>query len=163
MQHIRIALSVLWERCEDVVSALYDQGFRDFICGGATGFDTLAASCVAGLRARCPGMRLILALPCEDQSRNWTETDQSLYTDLLERADCAVFLAEHYYPGCMLVRNRYMVDHAAYCVAYLDGHRGGTSGTVRYALQRGLPVLNLAVEGEVRRYLREHADESLPF
>ncbi|MBR4710771.1 MAG: DUF1273 family protein [Clostridia bacterium] len=162
-QHIRISLNVLWERCRDVVNALYAAGRRDFLCGGATGFDTLAASCVLQAREHCPGMRLILALPCADQTRGWPEHERALYDSLAEQADRVLILAHHYYPGCMMVRNRFLVDHAGFCVAYLDGHKGGTSGTVRFALQSGLPVLNLAVESEVRRFLRENADEALPF
>ncbi|MBQ6175185.1 MAG: DUF1273 family protein [Clostridia bacterium] len=158
-----MALSVLWERCEKTVSALYDQGYRDFICGGATGFDTLAASCISQMKEQRQGMRLILVLPCADQTRGWKETDQSLYNMQIEKADRVLMLSPHYYPGCMMVRNRFMVDHASFCVAYLDGHSGGTMSTVRYALHRHLPILNLAIEEEVLRYLQEHTADPLPF
>ena len=162
-KHITMALSVLWDRCERVAASLYDQGFRTFICGGATGFDTLAASCVSRLRESRPDMRLVLALPCLDQTRGWAETDLDLYNGLVEQADRVLMLAPHYYPGCMMVRNRFMVDHAGFCVAYLNGRRGGTASTIGYALQKKLPVLNLAVEAEVLRFLQENEREPLPF
>ncbi len=39
-----------------------------------------------------------------------------------------------YRKGCMLERNRYLVDHAACLMAIYNGEqRGGTAMTVRYA------------------------------
>ena len=41
-------------------------------------------------------------------------------------------------------RNRYLVDHAGRCIAYLRRMRGGTLYTVNYALDSKIPVDNLA-------------------
>ena len=41
-------------------------------------------------------------------------------------------------------RNRYLVDHATRCVAYLRRMKGGTLYTVNYALDSGIEVDNLA-------------------
>ena len=46
---------------------------------------------------------------------------------------------------CMLQRNRYLVDHSSRLVCYLIRDTGGTAYTVRYALQQGVPVENLAL------------------
>ena len=37
--------------------------------GGALGFDTLAAQTVLDMKKEYPQLRLILVLPCEDQTR----------------------------------------------------------------------------------------------
>jgi hypothetical protein len=44
----------------------------------------------------------------------------------------------------MQKRNRYLVDHASRCVAYLRRMKGGTLYTVNYALDSGVEVDNLA-------------------
>jgi len=46
------------------------------------------------------------------------------------------------------VRNRYMVDRSAVCLAYLKTSRGGTYNTVTYAEKNGVPVIYLAGEPE---------------
>ena len=61
-----------------VMSRLYSlmaehilRGYKNFICGGAVGFDTLAAESVIGFKARFPHIKLILCLPCRDQTAKW--------------------------------------------------------------------------------------------
>ena len=57
------------------LQALYDVGFVEFRAGGALGFDTLAAERVLLLRERHPDCRLVLMLPCRDQSKYWSEAE----------------------------------------------------------------------------------------
>ena len=56
---------------EDTLIALIEQGYCYFGAGGALGFDTLAAQMVLRLRERYPQIRLILVLPCRNQTRGW--------------------------------------------------------------------------------------------
>ena len=45
-------------------------------------------------------------------------------------------------PSCMLDRNRYLVDHAAYLLAvYDESGKGGTAYTIKYANQKGREVI----------------------
>ena len=56
---------------ERVIVSLYQRGARFYGAGGALGFDCLAAQTVLRLRKSCPGMKLILVLPCLTQTRGW--------------------------------------------------------------------------------------------
>lgn len=158
-------MDLIWDTASAVIRSLYGRGFRCFLCGGATGFDTLAASCVLMLRREFPDIKLFLALPCADQTRGWSASDRGLYEQHLQEADQVFLLSSHYYAGCMLVRDRFMVDHAAFCAAYMEEPLGGTAFTVRCAVKKGIPVLNLAIPDEVRVFLAEAPDSSssLPF
>jgi len=120
------------------VSALIEEGFTDFICGGALGFDTLAANAVIAARAQNAGVRLILALPCKNQTRNWNRADVLAYEALLAAADEVHCLSEAYTHGCMQRRNRFMVDHSAAVVTYCGQASGGTAYTIAYAAQEGI-------------------------
>ena len=54
---------------------------------------------------------------------------------------------DHYGPGCMQRRNRYMVDHSALLIAVYDGRKtGGTYYTVKYAksLDKDIRIINLS-------------------
>lgn len=118
------------------------RGFFHFIVGGALGFDTLAARIVLSLREEYPEIRLTVAVPCEGQADGWREADRIRYEKIIEHADCALLLSRGYSRSAMLKRNRFMIDNAAVCVAYLSKSRGGTAYTVDYAKSRGLEIIN---------------------
>ena len=51
-------------------------------------------------------------------------------------------MSRKYRKGCMLERNRYLVDHAACLLAVYNGERrGGTAMTVRYAQKLGRKII----------------------
>lgn len=147
--HRHIALRdipLLTARLEDLLERCYQHGYRDFLCGGALGFDMLAAERVMALQCRHADVRLVMVLPCSDQSHRWTDQDAMRYERLLYGADDIRVLSPSYYEGCMQVRNRYMVDHSSLCVCYFRHPKGGTASTVAYAVKEDIPVLNVAME-----------------
>lgn len=117
------------------------EGITGFICGGALGFDTLAAQMVLDFRDIFPQISLILCLPCKNQTRGWQKNDVDTYNSILARADKTIFLSDEYYNGCMHKRNRTMVDSSSSCIAYLEENKGGTFFTVNYALKNGRNVI----------------------
>ena len=140
------ALPALAEELEQTLRRLIGEGMRYFGAGGALGFDTLAAEMVLRLKGEYPGVRLILVLPCRDQTRGWKEADVRRYREILSRADKVVYTAEHYSPGCMHRRNRHLVDNSSVCVAYCTRQTGGSAYTAQYARQRGLRLVMLGEE-----------------
>ena len=138
---------LLRPRLQKTIQGLLNRDITTFYCGGALGFDTLAAQAVLKARRFHPQVKLILALPCRDQAEHWREADRLLYESVKRRADDVVYLSERYTRSCMFERNRYMVDHSDVCVCYCTSDQGGTAYTVQYARCRGVPVINLAEEG----------------
>jgi len=129
---------------EEAVRDLVMQGYDTFLTGGALGFDTLAQLTVIRLRREFPYLRSVMAIPCRDQDSRWNEHDRAIYQQLCRRADECIVLRESYTDDCMLLRNRFMIEHSGRCVACWDGNpRGGTAYTVRYARQCGVPVINV--------------------
>ena len=137
---------------DELLNLLYQQGYRDFLCGGALGFDMIAAEHVVHLREKHPDGRLIFCLPCADQSSKWKRADCSHYERLLYLSDETRVLSPRYYDGCMQVRNAYMVDRSYICIAYMAHLRGGTLATVRYAVSQDVPVVNIAIPDAVEEY-----------
>lgn len=144
----------LSDRLDAVLETLYQRGFRDFISGGALGFDVLAAERVNALKLRHPEVILHLAIPCSSQSDRWSSADCTRYERMLYCADYTHVLSRDYYAGCMQVRNRFMVDRSAFCLCYLTHSKGGTMATVAYAMQQSCPVLNLAMEDACDAFIR---------
>lgn len=142
------------ERTEEMQSLLYllsrsvesaiDDGVTEFYVGGAQGFDTLAAECVLQKQSAHPSLALHLALPGRNQTEGWSERDKIRYEAILQGAAEVWYAAELCSQESMKRRNRYLVDHAGRCIAYLRRMRGGTLYTVNYALDSEISVDNLA-------------------
>lgn len=86
----------LARRLEETVLRLYQRGVRYFGAGGALGFDTLAAQAVLNLREECPGIRLILVLPCPSQTKGWKPEDTAEYERIKSQADKVVYTSQEY-------------------------------------------------------------------
>ena len=145
-RHLRGAEAVLREKLRDTIAGLYSRGYRRFICGGAVGFDTLAASAVIDSKLYFPDIKLILFIPCRDQASRWTDDRINEYNRIYRAADGREVLYESYVPGCMQARDRAMVDKSSLCVCFMTHKGGGTAYTVGYAEKQGLEIINLAEE-----------------
>lgn len=132
------------QRLKTELSALINNGYQFFMAGGALGFDTLAALTVLELKKEYGYIRLILVLPCENQTRGWNETDKQTYEYIKSRADNVVYTSREYCRGCMHKRNRHLVDNSSICICYLTEDTGGTAYTVNYAKSKGLTIINIA-------------------
>ena len=139
MQSVEIA-----ERLKTELIKLIDQGYLYFGAGGALGFDTIAAKAVLTLQQSCPQIKLILVLPCKTQTRGWEKEDIAIYEDIKNRCNKVVYTSENYTRGCMLKRNRHLVDNSSACICYLTESKGGTAYTVEYARRSGIKIVNLA-------------------
>ena len=128
---------------ENAVTESIENGYRYFGSGGALGFDTMAALTVLKLKKQYPQIKLILVLPCENQTRNWKAADIEKYEYIKSQADKVVKTSIEYTPGCMHKRNRHLVDNSSLCICYLKKPSGGTAYTVNYAKDNGLKVINL--------------------
>lgn len=126
------------------IAKAYARGVRNFYCGMALGFDTLAATAALSLQCELPGMRVIAVIPFQGQADRWTEADRELYEDILANVDETVVLSRRYYDGCLLRRNDYMLERSGGVIAYFDGQlKGGTYYTCKKARSHGLDVTNL--------------------
>ena len=86
------ALPSLQKRLQEEIRRLIEEkGVCNFIAGGALGFDTLAAEAVLALKEKYPSIRLLLALPCPEQTARWKEEDVLRYQRILAACDKIAF------------------------------------------------------------------------
>ena len=135
----------LKERLAAAVEDAYDRGMRHFLCGMARGADFYFCDAVLELRERRSGVTLEAVIPCEEQAARWSERERERWFSLVERCDGETMLQHHYDKGCMLRRNRYLVDHSSMLIAVYDGMLGGTMYTLSYAMKRWLETVILEV------------------
>ena len=123
------------------LDGIVQSGYRHFICGMAEGCDLYFAEAVLELRGRFPDVTLEAAIPCDRQADRWSDTQQRRYEHIIAECDTVTFVQHQYSSGCMMRRNRYMVDHSSLLLACFDGQTGGTMNTILYAQRQGLTVI----------------------
>lgn len=137
--------ALIEEKLEQTIVKLYNNGIIRYCAGGALGFDTLAAETVLRLRdGSLPNLRLILVLPCLNQTKGWKAEDVVRYEETKRRANKVKYVSQEYTSGGMYKRNRHLVDGSSVCVCYQTRPRGGTAYTVNYARAHGLAIFNMA-------------------
>lgn len=127
---------------EKAVEEVINKGVKHFICGGAIGFDTLAANTVLKMKEKYD-VFLEIAVPCKDQDAKWNKKQKEEYQKILKSADKVTVLFEEYVTGCMHFRDAFMVDNSDILISYYRGRQGGTQYTFMYAESRGLKIINL--------------------
>lgn len=133
---------LLKEVLAEQIKLLADRGVTDWLSGMAQGVDLWAAKIVLDLKEKNPALRLHCILPCEGQERKWPASERERYHSILRQADGVIYVNREYHDGCMLERNRYLVDHSSVLLAVYNGtHRSGTGMTVRYAKRLGREVI----------------------
>lgn len=134
----------LRKKLRKALISLIREGIIYFGCGGAIGFDTIAAEEILSLKKKTPHIKLIMVYPCKDQTKYWAKKDKNKYLKIKEKSDKIVYVSENYDSWCMHKRNRHLVNSSSICLCYLNKQSGGTFYTVNYAYRKGLKVINLA-------------------
>lgn len=125
------------------VDYAYSQGCRSFYCGGAIGFDTMAAKAVLEKRIFHRDIRLIIVMPCEEQTLGWSDRNKDIYDYILSEADECICISKEYTKSCMRERNLYLAERCDMLVAYVGRNNSGSSQTLRFAESLGKTVYNL--------------------
>lgn len=127
---------------DNQIIKLIESGVTNFYSGMAEGTDCWAAISVLNQQKKEPRLKLHCILPFRGQSEKWSLSSQKTYDFILSKADSVSYISQDYYSGCMLERNRCLVDSAAILLAVYNGEwRGGTAATVRYAQKRRKEII----------------------
>lgn len=130
------------------VEYAYSEGCRTFMCGGALGFDTLAAREIIRFRMTHTDMRLVLALPCTEQDAKWSESQKNSYNYTVAAADEVIYVSDVYTKTCMAERNRLLAESCDILIAYVGRSASGAAQTVRMAERLGKRIYNLYKSAE---------------
>ena len=134
--------AALKEVLQERIEAFVEGGVTDFFSGMAEGMDQYCAQIVLDLRRRNPALKLHCVLPCRGQENKWSDSARARYHVILRQADSVEYISRDYYDGCMLDRNRRLVESAGVLLAIYNGaRRSGTGATVHYARRMGREIL----------------------
>ena len=125
------------------IAFAYGQGCRTFVTGGALGFDTLAAREIIRFRISHPDIKLMIVLPCKNQSNSWSDSQVNMYEYTLLNADEIEYVSDGYTDSCMRKRNQRLADMCDMMIAYVSRPYSGSAQTVRMASSGGKIIYNL--------------------
>lgn len=135
---------VTWikERLAALIEKAVRHGYKTFVSGGALGLDTWAAEEVIRQRDAGADIHLVMAIPCTGQDVRWTPESRERYRRILKAADCVHFCSkDSYEPGCMDIRDRWMLDNVSTVLAFQERKHSGTGRAVDTALSLGRKVV----------------------
>lgn len=117
-------------------------GVTNFFSGMTEGTECDCAEIVLKLRKKNPALTLHCVLPCEGQADKWSHSAQKQYYKILMQADCIDYVSRKHYNGCMMERNRRLVEQAGILLAVYNGtRRDSTGGTINYARKMGREII----------------------
>lgn len=113
-----------------------------FYFGEMGEFDSLCINTVWQLMRDNPekSIRMVLVMPYMTKQLNFMrEYYQSVFHEVIIPGESA----EVHFKRAIFTRNRWMVDHSQYLIAYVHRNFGGAFETVKYAMGKNVDVLNL--------------------
>ena len=136
----------LQQQLFDAVDAVYAAGIRHFICGMANGCDLYffrrcALSAPAAPRGHDRGGH-----PLRRPGRPLAAGAARALRLRPAPVRLSDARAGGLHPGCMMRRNRYMVDASRILIAAFDGRPGGTARTLEYAARRRLEIIQIPID-----------------
>lgn len=137
-------LPVIRNRIKRSILNFIDNGGRFFACGGAIGFDMVAAEEVLAIKEKYPYIQLVLLLPFPGYTSKWSEADKTRLETIKEQS-IYKYIGQAYHKGIYFARDRELVSGSDTCICYLTkSEHSGTRYTVNYALNRRLWIVNTA-------------------
>lgn len=139
------------------IERLIDQGYTNFISGGAQGFDQLAFWAVNIVKARRPEIQNIVYKPFNGQESRWAKTglfSQHEYDLMLKKAD-QVYVCDKTVDTAdfkstvkaLMYRNKCMVNASDHVIGQFENDswadprtKSGTADCLRYAKQMGKTI-----------------------
>lgn len=99
----------LWaDEMDRLIRRLNGEGVTTFITSMNRGAETLCAASVLNLKSQRPGVRLEVAVPFEEQAKEWSEAERDRYFDIISKCDAEA-----------LVSNRFTLASADRCYEYM--------------------------------------------
>lgn len=131
---------------EGAINTAIKNGVNTFITGMAEGTDIWAAEIVLSKKKENPNINLVCALPHPGFDKRRSSEEKEKFKNIIENADLVKMINEKYFRGCYQVRNKWMVDFSGLVIAVWNGTQSGTGNTIRYAVGKDIPVVNVLVK-----------------
>ena len=123
-----------------------NEGYENFVCGGAIGGDLMFAKIIIELK-KVYNITLEFALPFKDHTTLWKREQKEQFNKLTPFTDTITYVSiePYQYKSIYFIRNRYMIDKSSKIISLWNGLSKGTGYTIKYAINHGLKYEILSV------------------
>ena len=143
-----------------VIKNLLFQGYAYYLCGFDQGTDLYFAESLCELKASYPELRLESVIPYENQGESWPDNERERYYNLLAKCDKETILNTQYKNGCVIERNKLMIDHSEVLLVIFDGELSLTMQAIQYAKKSSKNIICLDPKDCTIHYLNLASWES---
>ena len=125
-----------------IENLIVNEGVTEFWVGNYGAFDRLSAKAVRELKAKYPGIRLVLIIPYvtslinENRESYYKDYDEILVADIPESTPHRLRIIKS---------NQYMVKSSQFLICYAEYSWGGAAKTLEYAKKRKISIINIAL------------------
>ena len=124
------------QKLEKELNNLIQRGFRVFYIGGKGEFDNVARKVLLRIRQNDDSLKIILVAAYNDIPKDW----DCYYTECITPE-----LENVFYKRRIIEKNKWIVDHSDVLICNVTrSYKSGSFLMFRYALKKGLSVINLA-------------------
>ena len=127
-------------KLDEAIYERIEKGERRFLCGMAYGFDLIAAERVLEFK-KSYKIELVACVPYAGQGSGLSFAARNKYRSILDKSDEVLVLANNYYDGCFLARDKYMVENSDSLICFMRRKEGGTFYTYSYAEKLGKEII----------------------
>ena len=115
-----------------------EHGCQRFLCGGMGRFDNTCAFAVWELKKEYPFIKNHLVIPY----LSFSVYEPYYYDEIIYPAE----LENVFFKKSILLRNKYLVDHADAAICCIEHSWGGAYKTYQYAKRKGLYMVELSAK-----------------
>lgn len=134
---------MIYNKLCTVIECLCERGFTEFCCGGALGFDMIAAIAVLDVKRIYPAINLHMFIPCKGHHDRWSKLDKRKFDIVCANAASVEYMYEKFVRWCYHERNMRMVRESSVCIYYMTKCSGGTYYTVSKAVDSRLEMIDI--------------------
>lgn len=111
------------------IFSLVESGVENFITSLSQGVEMVSAEIVLELKESInPNIRLVCAVPFEEQAVKWSENQRERYFSIMEMADKSMFLQEKFSQTCFANAFNWTLYYSKYMIAVFDNLQRNSTG-----------------------------------
>lgn len=121
-------IPIVKKAIENQLLALIEEGLEWIILSGQQGVETWTAELVLDMKKEYPGLKYAILTPFLDQEKNWNETKQEKYRNLLSQADYQISLTKRPYeaPWQFIEKNKFLLRNSDGILIVYDEENEGS-------------------------------------
>lgn len=118
---------------QQTIEYLISKGLDTFFVGNQGQFDSIVYSCLKQLQKEHPHIRVCIVLAyLPTEKGGYDDIEDTMYPEIESHPKFAIER-----------RNRWMIDHADYCICYINHTWGGAYKFAKLAKRLGKTVINI--------------------